>query len=120
MGRAVGEPDGDPEAHEEPVVKCARVVFEEGREIVRPGFSTCRYLGEKGRTERDRSGLSLNGFSKSDDRRESNPGGRFAQNTGRGFRLGLNPRQGRDRGADGTRVHTRPAPRWCPAGLTKT
>jgi hypothetical protein len=74
MGRAVTKPDGDPEAHEEPMVKHARVVSEEGREIARPGFSTCWYLGEKGRTGQDKSWLCLNRFSKLGDRRESNPG----------------------------------------------
>jgi hypothetical protein len=120
MGRAIAEPDGDPGAHEELVIKRAKVVSKKGQEIVRPRFSTCRYLGEKGRTEQDRSGLSLNGFNKPGDRRESNPRGRYAQNTGRGVGLRLNPRQRRDRGVDGAGVHMRPAPRWFPAGLTKT
>jgi hypothetical protein len=74
MGWVVAKPGGDREAHEEPVVKRARVVSEEGQEIVGPEFSTSWYLGEKGRAEQDMSGLSLNGFSKPGDRRESNPG----------------------------------------------
>jgi hypothetical protein len=67
------------------------------------------------------SGLSLNGFNKLGDRRESNlGGGRYGRNTERGVRLRLNPRQGRDRDVDGTGVHMSLPPRWCLASLTKT
>jgi hypothetical protein len=111
------------EAHEKPMVKWARLISSEGREIIGPGYSVCNCFvgqesGRKGRPGWHHLECStVCGWG--DNYKEKGPRGRHEQDMEEATGPNLNLGHGEPHdmaNADKLRL---PAPRWCPAGLTR-